>query len=401
MARDETRIAVEGRELTLTNLDKVLYPETGFTKGQLIDYYVKVAPAMLPHIADRPMTMKRYPDGVDKKFFYAKHVPSHAPQWVRTVRVPNSEGGEEIDYVVVGDLPTLVWTANLGAIELHVPLWTVGRRRVLPAPPDLLVFDLDPGEGATIVECCAVAELVRQVLEVKGMDCRPKTSGSKGLQIYAQLTGRSTWDKARDQAHEIATGLEREHPDLIVSNMRKTLRRGKVLIDWSQNHRSKTTVGVYSVRARPRPTVSTPVTWNEIRRCQKQGDPSTLEFTTADVLARVEKMGDLFAFDSSTTMTKPDKALKTYRSKRDPAKTPEPMGGGASAAGDRETPHVRHSGTPCPGAALGLPSGARRSPGVVGTAQRGTDGPQDQPPGRAHRRPSDGLRHVRGPNPGR
>ncbi|HEY2214608.1 MAG TPA: hypothetical protein VGH31_06090, partial [Acidimicrobiales bacterium] len=224
MAREETRVAVEGRELTLSNLEKVLFPETGFTKGQLIDYYVKVAPAILPHIADRPVTLKRYPNGVDQKYFYEKHVPSHAPEWIRTAHVPSTDGDKAIDYVVIDDLPTLVWAANLGSIELHVPLWKVGRRRTLPAPPDLLVFDLDPGEGTTIVECCEVAEHVRQLLGEMDMECRPKTSGSKGLQIYAPLTGRPSWDTSRTLAHDVATQLERLHPDLIVSKMNKSLR---------------------------------------------------------------------------------------------------------------------------------------------------------------------------------
>ncbi|HEX3794219.1 MAG TPA: non-homologous end-joining DNA ligase [Acidimicrobiales bacterium] len=331
MARSEVRVSVGGRELTLSNLNKVLFPETGFTKGQLIDYYVKVAPAMLPHIAGRPVTLKRYPNGVDEKFFYEKHVPAHAPDWVRTAHVASSDSEKGIDYVVIDDLPTLAWAANLGSIELHVPLWSVGRRRVLPAPPDLLVFDLDPGEGATIVECCTVAELVRDVLEGASLDCRPKTSGSKGMQIYAPLPGRPTWEKTRAQSREIAEQLERQHPELIVSNMRKTLRRGKVLIDWSQNHQSKTTVGVYSVRARQSPTVSTPVTWDEITHCQKSGDPSVLEFTTDQVLERIDELGDLFSFGhTSATKQKQAQALKTYRSKRDPAKTPEPMGGTSS-----------------------------------------------------------------------
>jgi bifunctional non-homologous end joining protein LigD len=245
--------------------------------------------------------------------------------------VPNAEGDDGIDYVIIGDLPTLVWAANLGSIELHVPLWSVGRRRVLPAPPDLLVFDLDPGEGATMVECCAVGELVRETLEGRNLDSRPKTSGSKGLQVYAPLADRPTWEKSRALAHEIATQLEHAHPDLIVSNMRKTLRKGKVLIDWSQNHRAKTTVAVYSVRARERPMVSTPVTWDEVRRCQEQGDRSVLEFTTGDVLERIEELGDLFAFDRPAA-GRPDPALKTYRSKRDPSKTPEPMGDRSSSA---------------------------------------------------------------------
>jgi bifunctional non-homologous end joining protein LigD len=289
-------VTVEDRELTLSNLDKVLFPESGFTKGQLIDYYANVAPVMLPHIADRPLTMKRYPDGVDGKFFYEKHVPNHAPDWVRTVNVPTGDKGEEVEYALVCDLPTLVWAANLGTIEFHVPLWRVGRRRSLPAPPDFIVFDLDPGEGSTLVQCSEVALGVEEILRERGLDPRAKTSGSKGLQVYAALAGRPSWEKSRSDAHGVATTLEKEHPELVTSNMRKTLRHGKVLIDWSQNHPAKTTVGVYSVRARTRPTVSTPVTWGEVRDCVKSGDPSTLEFTTSDVLARVAKDGDLFAF---------------------------------------------------------------------------------------------------------
>jgi bifunctional non-homologous end joining protein LigD len=293
MPKEETRVSVEGRELNISNLDKVLFPETGFTKGQLIDYYVKVGPALLPHIEDRPLTMKRYPDGVAKPFFYEKHVPVHAPEWIRTVKVPSSEG--DVEYTVIGDLPSLVWAANLGSIELHVPLWRVGRRRNLPAPPDLMVFDLDPGEGATVVECCQVAELVRADLDARGVDSVAKTSGSKGLQVYAKQKPRTTWERARAQAHDIAETLERTHPQAVVSNMRKTLRKGKVLIDWSQNHPAKTTVGVYSVRGRPRPTVSTPVTWNEVARCASSGDPTALEFTADDVVTRVAEHGDLFA----------------------------------------------------------------------------------------------------------
>jgi bifunctional non-homologous end joining protein LigD len=295
MAREETRVAVEGRELSISNLDKVLFPETGFTKGQLIDYYAKVGPVMLPHIEDRALTMKRFPDGVDKQFFYEKHVPSHAPTWVRTVSVPSADGGDGVEYTVIDDLPTLVWAANLGAIELHVPLWRVGRRRTLPGPPDLIVFDLDPGEGTTIVECCAVAGLVREQLHSRGLESQAKTSGSKGLQVYAKVKPRSTWEKTRTDAHGIATALEKEHPATITSVMRKALRQGKVLIDWSQNHPAKTTVAVYSVRGRARPTVSTPVTWDEVEACAEAGDPGVLAFTADDVVARVAEQGDLFA----------------------------------------------------------------------------------------------------------
>jgi bifunctional non-homologous end joining protein LigD len=291
-----TLVTVGDRELSVSNLDKVLFPEVGFTKGQLIDYYVRAAPVMLPHIEDRPLTMKRYPDGVEKKYFYEKHVPSHAPEWVRTVKVPSSEGDQDIEYTVVCDLPTLVWAANLGTIEFHVPLWHAGRRRHLPGPPDFTVFDLDPGEGATMVDCCHVAVLIEEVLTERSLETRVKTSGSKGLQVYAATGGRPTWERTRAQARQIAESLERGHPELVTSNMKKSLRRNKVLIDWSQNHQSKTTVGAYSVRGLAHPTVSTPVTWAEVRRCLKDDDPDVVAFTTDDVLARIAKKGDLFAF---------------------------------------------------------------------------------------------------------
>ena len=296
MPRSETRVSVGGHELTVSNLEKVLFPETGFTKGQLIDYYATVATAMLPHVIDRPLTMKRYPDGVDGKFFYEKHIPSHAPEWVHTVGVPNADGAGEVAYAVVCDLATLVWAANLGTIELHVPLWRVGRRKRLPGPPDLMVFDLDPGEGTTIVECCQVALLIAEELDARDLATRVKTSGSKGMQVYAALDGRPSWEKSRASAHEMALAMEKQHPELITSNMRKTLRRDKILIDWSQNHRAKTTIAAYSVRARPRPTVSTPVTWKEVQQCARTGDPAALEFTTSDVLLRLKKKGDLFSF---------------------------------------------------------------------------------------------------------
>jgi bifunctional non-homologous end joining protein LigD len=296
MARQETRVTVGGRELTVSNLDKVLFPESGFTKGELIDYYAKIAPAMLPHLEDRPLTMKRYPDGVEKAFFYEKHVPAHAPSWVRTLTVPSTEGDGAVEYAVVGDLPTLVWAANLGTIEFHVPLWRAGRRRRLPAPPDLLVFDLDPGEGTGLVECCQVALWVDELLQSRHLASRVKTSGSKGIQVYAHLEAKTSWATSRADAHAIALDLEKEHPDVVTSNMKKALRRGKVLIDWSQNHASKTTIGVYSIRGRARPTVSTPVSWKEVHECLSTGDAATLEFTSAEVLVRVQKLGDLFAF---------------------------------------------------------------------------------------------------------
>jgi bifunctional non-homologous end joining protein LigD len=290
-----TRTTIEGRELSVSNLEKVLFPLSGFTKGQLIDYYVRVAPAMLPHIRERPLTMKRFPDGVESKFFFEKHIPSHAPDWVPSVDVSANDGKDVIPYAVVNDVPTLAWAANLGTIELHVPLWHVGRHRNLPARPDFMVFDLDPGEGTSIVECCEVAGYVADELGRQGVESFAKTSGSKGLQLYAAVGPKTTWDNSRDRSHEIARKLESEHPDLVVSNMRRSLRRGRVLIDWSQNHPAKTTVAVYSVRAMPTPTVSTPVSAAEVRRCAAKHDPQLLRFETADVLRRLDKDGDLFA----------------------------------------------------------------------------------------------------------
>jgi bifunctional non-homologous end joining protein LigD len=289
-----TRVRVEDREVPVTNLDKVLFPDTGFTKGQLIDYYARISPAMLPHVADRPLTMKRFPDGVDGKFFFEKRIPSHAPRWVKTATVPSERQGE-ITYAVVGDLPSLVWAANLGAIEFHVPLWKAGRRR-LPADPDLMVFDLDPGEGTSVVQCCEVALLVVDALSGSRYgDAFAKTSGMKGLQLYYPVAPRTSWDSVREEAHGIARQLESEHRDLVVSSMRKDLRRGRVLIDWSQNHPAKTTVGVYSVRAAPFPSVSTPVMLSEVKTCARRGDPALLRFDTDAVLARVDEHGDLFA----------------------------------------------------------------------------------------------------------
>jgi bifunctional non-homologous end joining protein LigD len=290
-----TRTVVDGRELSVSNLDKVFYPQCGFTKGQLIDYYVRIADAMLPHLKGRPLTMRRFPNGVEGKSFFEKHVPSHAPDWVKTVTVPSTDGHEAIAYAVVNDMATLAWAANLGNIEFHVPLWHAGRQRNLPTNPDFMVFDLDPGEGTSIVECCIVAGYIMEELAKEGRESFAKTSGSKGLQLYTQARPKTTWDGLRNEAHEIAGKLESEHRELIVSNMRKSLRRGRVLIDWSQNHPAKTTVAVYSVRAMPLPTVSTPVAPREVHRCAKQRDPQVLVFEAADVLTRVQRHGDLFA----------------------------------------------------------------------------------------------------------
>jgi bifunctional non-homologous end joining protein LigD len=288
------RTTVEGRELTISNLDKVFYPVSGFTKGEMLDYYARIAPIMLKHIRDRPLTVKRFPHGVDGPSFFEKHPPARAPAWLRRVAVPSSSNGDPTEYMVVSDLPSLIWAANLASIEFHVPLWHAGRRRTLPGPPDHMVFDLDPGEGSSIVGCCKVGGYIADILKRQNLECRPKTSGSKGLQLYVPLGGRPTWQRVREDAHQIAIQLEHDHPDLVVSTMRRSLRRGKILIDWSQNHPAKTTVAAYSLRARPDPTVSTPVTWQEVAECEDQEDPDLLRFTSSDVLERVDILGDLF-----------------------------------------------------------------------------------------------------------
>ena len=290
MAGAKIPVVVEGRQLVLSNLDKVLYPDTGFTKGQVLDYYTRIAPVLLPHLADRPLTLKRYPDGVQGHSFYEKNAPSYRPEWLRVERLPSpgsTKQRETIDYAVVDDLPSLVWVVNLACLELHTPQWRVTAARA-GGGPDLLVLDLDPGPPATVVECCEVALLLRERLAADGVAAYAKTSGSKGLQLAARAPVADTSTYAKRLAQE----LEAAHPSLVVHRMTKALRPGKVLVDWSQNSSAKTTVSVLSLRARPRPTVSTPVTWDEVQRCREPGD---LVFTTDDALARVERDGDLWA----------------------------------------------------------------------------------------------------------
>jgi bifunctional non-homologous end joining protein LigD len=283
-------VQVDGRSLVLSNLDKVLYPATGFTKAQVIDYYQRVAAVILPHIAGRPVTIKRYPDGVNGEFFYQKNAPAHRPDWVQTVRIPSpgsTKARDSLVYLLIGDLPTLIWAANLAALELHTPMW----RHPDVGQPDLLVFDLDPGPPATIVQCCEVAQLLRPLLAERGLEFAPKTSGGKGLQLYAAVSGMTS-EQTSELAKGLAEELERERPQLVVSRMAKALRPGKVLIDWSQNNAAKTTVAPYSLRAREQPTVSTPVTWDEVETCKR---PKDLVFTADDVVARIERSGELFS----------------------------------------------------------------------------------------------------------
>jgi bifunctional non-homologous end joining protein LigD len=286
----ETTVDIEGRHLKLSNLDKVLYPEAGFTKGQVIDYYVRIAPVLLPHLRGRPLTMKRYPNGVGGMFFYEKNCPSHRPDWVKTVKVWSEGNNRWMDYCLIEDLATLVWTGNLADLELHTSL-SLGKNVLQPS---FLVFDLDPGAPANIVQCCKVGVWVRDIFSKLGLQCCAKTSGSKGLQIYVPLNTAVTYDETKPFAHELARLLERRHPELVVSDMKKALRTGKILVDWSQNDDHKTTVCVYSLRAKERPTASTPVKWTEVENCLKKGDPSLLSFDSDDLLARAQKYGDLF-----------------------------------------------------------------------------------------------------------
>jgi bifunctional non-homologous end joining protein LigD len=284
-------VHVQGRTLSLSNLDKVLYPAAGFTKGHVIDYYTRVAPAVLPHLQGRALTLKRYPNGVEGQHFYEKNAPGHRPDWVRTATIPIRTDGRTIDFVLADDLPTLVWLANLADLELHTSL----ARAADPRSPTILAFDLDPGEPATVVECAHVALRLREAFEHLGLEGFPKTSGSKGMQVYVPLNVPTGYAQTKRFALAIAQLLERRHPELVVSDMRKSLRAGKVLVDWSQNDEHKTTVAAYSLRARERPTVSTPLRWEEVEAVTVSEDPDELVFTSADVLERVAEHGDLFA----------------------------------------------------------------------------------------------------------
>ncbi len=292
MATSSSEVAIGNKRLKLTNLGKVLYPKAGFTKAQVIDYYLRVAKALLPHLRDRPLTLKRYPNGVEGEFFYEKNCPSHRPPWVRTADVHSESNRRVMQFCLVNDVATLVWAANLADLELHVPL---AKAKAMERPTQM-VFDLDPGAPADLVQCCEVGLLVRGLFDSLGLATLAKTSGSKGLQVYVPLNqARLTYDDTKPFARAVAELLEREKPALVVSNMKKSLRTGKVLVDWSQNDPHKTTVCVYSLRAKERPTVSTPVTWEEVAACARGRDPAALSFDSEGALARIEAKGDLFA----------------------------------------------------------------------------------------------------------
>jgi bifunctional non-homologous end joining protein LigD len=330
MAAKSTTFKIEGHAITVTNPDKLMYPAAGFTKAHVVDYYVRISPYILPHLKDRPVTLKRYPDGVGGGFFYEKDAPGFTPSWVKTFPVPRRSGASEIHYIIVNNVRTLAWLANLATLELHPFLHRIPH---IDRPTEI-VFDLDPGEGAGILDCAEVGFLLRNTLERLGLQSFAKVSGSKGIQLYVPLNTPVTYDMTQPFARALAELLASEHPDKIVSEMAKEKRRGKVFIDWSQNADHKTTVAVYSLRAkRERPFVSMPVSWKELERAVKKRDASSLEFEAPEALKRVEKLGDLFAPVLKLKQKLPKeivpaepapKALEEYQRKRDFTKTAEP-----------------------------------------------------------------------------
>lgn len=287
---ERTWVHIAGRELELSNLDKVMYPATGFTKGEVIDYYVRVADVLLPHVRDRPLTRIRYPNGVESASFFEKNAPGGTPAWVRRERLPvpgSTSGRETLDFIVVDEVATLAWLANMAAIELHTPQWRLNGHT--PVDPDLLVVDLDPGPPAGLPECCLVAVAARHRLELDGLTVFAKTSGKKGMQLLCKLPGGQSSDEVTAYAKSVAQDLEAALPELVTAKMTKSLRPGKVFFDWSQNVAAKTTVSAYSLRAAAQPHVSAPVTWDEVE------SGAVRPLLSDEVLARVETYGDLLA----------------------------------------------------------------------------------------------------------
>ena len=291
MPATTTAIDIDGKQLQLSNLDKVYYPASGFTKAQVIDYYVHIAPALLPHLAGRPVTLKRYPGGVDGEYFYQKACPEYRPPWLDIAPVYSESNERNVNFCLINDLPSLVWVVNTAAIELHTSL-SLGED---PSTPSMVVFDLDPGLPATVLECAQVALWLRQAFDRQGLRSLPKTSGSKGLQVYVPLNMPVAYDQTKSFAHAQARLLEEQHPDLVVSRMTKSLRQGKVLVDWSQNDHHKTTVCVYSLRAKEHPTVSAPLRWPDVETAVANRDPSLLSFQADQTVKRWQQHGDLFA----------------------------------------------------------------------------------------------------------
>lgn len=296
----KAEIELEGHILKLTNLDRVLYPDSGFTKGDLIDYYAAVAPVLLPHLRDRPLSMRRFPEGVASEGFWEKQCPEHRPDWVETATIKSESSPRgKVDYCLVNNLPTLIWIANLGCIELHLSLAVARRRKT----PGFMVFDLDPGKPAGLLDCVEIALLIHDTLEGQGLCSLAKVSGSKGIQVYVPLNYRVSYDRTGGFAHSLARAFESEMPEQVVSKMRKKLREGKVLIDWSQNSEHKTTVAVYSMRARPEPSISAPVGWETLGDALEKSDPSALRFRPERVTEALAEADDPFA----TVLTKRQK----------------------------------------------------------------------------------------------
>jgi bifunctional non-homologous end joining protein LigD len=288
VSKSRATLDVAGTKVDVTNLDKILYPAVGFTKGQVIDYYVRISSVLLPYLKKRPITLKRYPNGVEGFFFYEKNCPARRPEWIKTANVSKKEGGE-INYCVIDDLPALVWAANLADLELHTFLHVAPQMN----RPQFVAFDLDPGPPADIVLCCKIGLWVRDIFAALGLESFAKTSGSKGLQVYVPLNTAASYETTKHFAHAIAEMLAKRAPNEVVSRMQKKLRSGKVLVDWSQNDARKTTINVYSLRAKDHPNVSTPVTWEEVESAWKR--KKTLSFTSGETLERVERIGDIFA----------------------------------------------------------------------------------------------------------
>jgi bifunctional non-homologous end joining protein LigD len=339
----KTTLDVEGKSVPVSNLDKIYYPKAKFTKGEMIAYYIKIAPALLPHLKGRPITLKRYPNGVEAPFFYEKQCPRPRPSFVKTCKVARHHKPGTVEYCLVNNLPTLVWVANLGDLELHTFL----SRAPHIQKPTQIVFDLDPGPPATAVQCAQVALWIKEMFDNLGLEIFIKSSGSKGLQVYVPLNVSVSYKETSPFAKAVAQALEKAHPELVVSDMKKKLRQGKVLIDWSQNSETKTTVCVYSLRAKDRPFVSVPLEWAEVEQCLKKKDPSLVFFETEEALKRVKTKGDLFApvltikqnlkkalaaFSSGATMKKSrlkglgDGSISAYIAKRDFTQTTEPLG---------------------------------------------------------------------------
>ncbi len=336
----DSTVEIQGKHLKLSNLEKVLYPATGFTKQQVIDYYARIAPAIIPHLAGRALTRKRYPDGVDGEPFFEKNAPKYRPDWVKTTPIWSEGNHRTVYYVLANDLPTLVWLANLAALELHPSL---ALAKDITCPTEM-VFDLDPGPPANIVQCCQVGLWLREIFDHFGLQSFPKTSGSKGLQLYVPLNTPTNYDETKTFARALAQLLEQEHREMVVSDMKKSLRTGKVLVDWSQNDEHKTTVAVYSLRAREHPTVSTPVTWDDVERTFKKKDASLLVFEAPQVISRVEKIGDLFAPVITLKQRLPDLKTLTGTAAKKPERVEIAAQGEDFAPPLRKTSHKRKSG---------------------------------------------------------